>query len=179
MGRFPGVKTAGKLLFETARLRVRRLVAADEASMYSVYGDPIAARWIDDGEPIAREDCARWIEVTLRNYAKYGYGMSAVEWRETGAVIGFVGLVHPGGQKEAEVKYSFLREFWGRGIGTETVQGMVAYGQREHGLREIIATLNPANGASQRVLEKSGLSFREDRKNDDGSTTRVMAWVGS
>ena len=49
MGRFPDVKTDGKLLFETSRLRVRQLVVADEASMYSVYGDPIAARWVDDG----------------------------------------------------------------------------------------------------------------------------------
>ena len=171
------MKMDGKLLFEMPRVRVRQVVGADEVSMYSVYGDPVAARWVDDGEPIAREDCARWIEVTQRNYTKYGYGMSAVEWRKTGAVIGFVGLVHPGGQKEAEVKYSFLREFWGQGIGTETVQGMVTYGQREHGLREIIATLNPANRASQRVLEKAGLSFREDRENDDGSITRVMAWV--
>lgn len=164
------------ILFETERLRVRRIDPADEDAMYAVYGDPIAARWVDDGLPIKRSECTQWIEVTRRNYEARGYGMSAVEWKETGEVIGFVGLVHPGGQPEAEIKYSFLRGFWGKGIGTETVQGMIAYGREAIGLDSVMATLNPENGASQRVLEKAGLTFVEDRVNEDDSVTRVMAW---
>jgi RimJ/RimL family protein N-acetyltransferase len=54
---------------------------------------------------------------------------------------------------------------------------MMVYGQLEYRLHEIIVTLNPANGASQRVLVKAGLSFQEDRTHDDGSITRVMGWV--
>ena len=144
--------------------------------MLAVYGDPIAARWVDDGLPIKRSECTRWIEVTLRNYEARGYGMSAVEWKETGDVIGFVGLVHPGGQEKAEIKYSFLREYWGKGIATETVRGMMNYGREEIGLNYVMATLSPENGASQRVLEKAGLRFEEDRVEADESTTRVMAW---
>jgi RimJ/RimL family protein N-acetyltransferase len=65
----------------------------------------------------------------------------------------------------------------GRGIATETVGGMMVYGQLEYRLHEIIVTLNPANGASQRVLVKAGLSFQEDRTHYDGSIIRVMVWV--
>jgi hypothetical protein len=36
----------------------------------------------------------------------------------------------------------------GRGIATETVGGMMVFGQLEYRLREIIVTLNFENGAS-------------------------------
>ena len=166
-----------EMLFDTDRVIVRRLGAADEDAMYSVYSDPIAARWVEDGLPIKREECVKWIEVTQSNYEMRGYGMAAVEWKATGKVIGFVGLVHPGRQKEAEVKYSFLREYWGRGIATETVRGMLTFGREKMGLSYIMATLSPENVASQRVLEKAGLSFEQDRRDEDGEITRVMGGV--
>lgn len=144
--------------------------------MFYVYSDPIAARWVDDGLPIGREEVAPWIAKTQENYRHYGYGMSAITERNSGDVIGFIGLVHPGGQVEPEIKYSLFRLYWGRGIASEAVRGMIEYGKREHRLEEIIATLSPENGASQRVLQKAGLSFREDRIEEDGSTTRVMGW---
>jgi hypothetical protein len=45
--------------------------------------------------------------------------MFALVERETGAVVGFCGLVHPQQQVEAELKYAFLRSAWGRGLATE------------------------------------------------------------
>ena len=164
------------VLFTTDRLRVRRIDAMDEPAMYAVYSDPVAAKFVDDGLPIERELVGPWIAKTQQNYATYGYGMSAIEWRDTGAVIGFVGLVHPGGQRETELKYALLQSFWGQGVATEVVHGMVAYARDELGLTDLIATVDPAHLASQRVLAKAGFVVREDRRNEDGSVTRVMAW---
>ncbi len=163
-------------MFITDRLRVRRIDVADEPIMYAVYSDPVAAKFVDDGLPIARELVGPWIAKTQENYACYGYGLSAIEWRDAGEVMGLVGLVHPGGQLEAELKYSLLQSFWGQGVATEVAHGMVAYARDELGLSELIATVNPEHLASQRVLAKAGFALREDRPNDDGSVTRVMAW---
>ena len=164
------------VLFETQRLRVRQIDLADEPMMYAVYSDPVAARFVDDGQPIGRDEVGPWINKTQENYVRYGYGMSAIAERNSGDVIGFIGLVHPGGQSEPGIKYSVQRLYWGQGIASEAVAAMVAYGQREHGLSEIIATVDPEHLASQRVLTKCGFSFREDRPNEDGSITRVLAW---
>ena len=67
------------VLFETERVRVRRLGPADLEAMLAVYGDAEAMRWVDDGQPIGDEEARRWIEVTASNYRTRGYGMSAVE----------------------------------------------------------------------------------------------------
>ena len=168
-----------RLLFETPRLIGRQLAAMDTDALLQVYGDKDAMRWVGDGEPLPREDCVRWVEVTENNYARRGYGMSALVLRESGAVIGFCGLVHPGGQDEAEIKYALVRDHWGQGLATEAVGAMLAYGVQAFELSRVIATIYPENRASQRVLEKVGMRVSEDRSNDDGSVTRVLVWEKS
>ena len=92
------------IAFETARLQARRLHLTDVDTMLGVYGDQEVVRWAGDGKTLNRALCEKWVEVTLNNYATRGYGMFALVDRESGAVVGFAGLVHPGGQPEAEIK---------------------------------------------------------------------------
>ncbi|MBC7808959.1 MAG: GNAT family N-acetyltransferase [Akkermansiaceae bacterium] len=164
------------IIFETSRLIGRKLTPDDTDALYSVYGDAEAMRWVDDGQPLPREECARWIDVTHNNYAKRGYGMSALVLRETDMVIGFCGIVHPGGQPQAEIKYALSRPFWGRGFATEAVRAMLVYGAQTFHLTSIIATIAPENIASHRVLTKSGMLFTENRRNEDDTTTSVFTW---
>ena len=165
-----------KLVFETPCLRCRRLVPEDLKALLEVYGDAEAMRWVDDGSPLTEADARAWLEVTENNYLKRGYGMFALEERTTHQVIGFCGLVHPGGQQEAEVKYALLRTYWGRGLATEAVRELLKYGADSHGLTRIIATVDPENLASQKVLAKVGMAKTELRENEDGSQTQVFEW---
>ena len=164
------------LLFETPWLLVRRLDEGDIEALFAVYGDADAMRFVGDGEPLSREGCSEWVEVTRRNYAIRGYGMAALVWKETGEVVGFCGLVHPGGQPDAELKYALKRTFWGQGLATEAARGMLDYGAKAFGLTRVIATIYPENKASERVLTKAGMTFVEDRPEDDGTITRVLTW---
>lgn len=172
------------ILFVTRSLVARHITRGDLDAMYATYSDPDAMRWVDDGQPIAYDDCARWVDVTLNNYATRGYGMSALCLRRPdgipedgmGEVIGFCGLVHPDGQVEPEIKYALRRAFWGRGLATEAAAGMLAHGARAFGMRRVIATIAPANAASQRVVGKAGMVFAETRVDPDGSPTAVWVW---
>lgn len=166
----------GQTVFETERLICRRWLPTDAMPLYNVYADEVGARWVDDGKPITRAECDHWLEVTDRNYATYGYGMFALEERSTKSVVGFCGLVHPGGQADAEVKYALLRASWGLGLASEAIPGLLGYGVRAHGLTKVIATVAPQNGASQRVLLKSGMTLSKLQQNDDGSSTQVYVW---
>lgn len=165
-----------QLLAETDRIKIRTVGMDDVDQLYQVYSDPPAMRWVDDGQPIKYPDCIRWIEITLNNYETRGYGLSAITLPDSGEIIGFCGLVHPHGQTEPEIKYALKRKYWGLGYATESVSAMLEYGRNVHGLDQIIATVASENLASQNVLEKSGLVFREELKEDDGSTTLVFVW---
>lgn len=162
--------------FETERLLVRRWRDADLPALLAVYGDAEAMRWVGDGRAITHEECVRWLAVTRSNYEKRGYGMFAIEERSSPGVVGFCGIVHPGGQREPEVKYALLRSRWGRGLATEVVSGLIAYGAQAHKLTFIIATTAPQNIASHRVLLKAGMQKGELRANDDGTYTQLFQW---
>jgi RimJ/RimL family protein N-acetyltransferase len=163
-------------IFETERLRARRWIASDVEALFAVYSDPEGMRWVGDGQPISRAECDRWMRVTMENYAARGYGMFVLEERTTGEIVGFCGLVHPGGQPEPEIKYALLRSHWGRGLASEIAPALLAYGAERHGLSRIIATVNPEHAVSRRVLAKAGMKLRESRVESDGSVTLVYEW---
>jgi RimJ/RimL family protein N-acetyltransferase len=167
---------SNSLIFETRRLRCRRWRAEDLEELYAVYSDPKVVRWVGDGVPITRNQCQEWLGVTQRNYAERGYGMFVLEDRATGATVGFCGIVHPGGQPEAEIKYAFSQPHWGQGLATEAVTALLPFGASEYGLQRIIATVAPENFASQRVLWKAGMSLIQERLNDNGTFTLVYEW---
>jgi RimJ/RimL family protein N-acetyltransferase len=160
-------------VFLSPRLRCRHWAAGDRAALLAVYGDADAMRWVGDGSVLTEAEADRWLEITARNYARRGYGMFALEERATGETVGFAGLVHPGDQAEAEVKYALGRAWWGRGLATEAVRYLLEAAAARYGLGEAIATVAPANAASQRVLAKAGMTRRADRVESDGSRTRV------
>ena len=127
------------LVFKSERLLCRRWLPEDLESLFAVYSDPEAMRYVGDGEPITHSACQEWFKVTESNYAKRGYGMFTLLERESGLVVGFAGLVHPNGQTEPEIKYALSRSRWGRGLASELVPQLLAYGASAHAMRRVIA----------------------------------------
>jgi RimJ/RimL family protein N-acetyltransferase len=166
----------GSKVFETARLIGRRWLRSDLDTIFEVYSDPEVARYIDDGSPITREQSSAWLDVTARNYRDRGYGMFALEDRNSRDIVGFIGLVHPGGQVDTEIKYAFRKTNWGRGLASEVVQALVQYARETHQLSVLVATVAPENLASQRVLLKAGFSFIEQRTDEHGDAELYYEW---
>ncbi|MBS1709897.1 MAG: GNAT family N-acetyltransferase [Armatimonadetes bacterium] len=157
----------------TPRLKIRRIRPGDYEAMMSVYGDLELMRFVGDGSAITAEDCARWIDITLDNYSKRGYGLFLMESASDGSLAGFIGLTHTGGQPEPEIKYVLRQPLWGQGLASEAVDALCTHARSTWGLTQVIATVAPENTASHRVLAKCGFSRWEDLHNEDGSTTAV------
>lgn len=138
-----------------------------------MYSHPDVIPFIGDGDPITREDTERWLEVTNRNFEKRGYGMIAIDDLSTGEMVGCIGIVHPGQQPEAEVKYALFKPYWGAGYATEAVAAITQHAREHWGVQDIIATVHPDNISSQSVLAKAGFARQPDRIEDDGTPTVV------
>lgn len=162
-------------VFRTPRLYARHITASDVDAMLAVYGDPVVVRYVADGKPLNRTRCEQWVEVTLRNYSTRGYGMVALVEQATGSIVGFCGLVHPAGQVDPEIKYALRQDCWGQGFATEAAIGMLGYAS-QLGLPQVIATADPENETSHRVLLKAGMRRAELRRNEDGSFTQLFCW---
>ncbi|WP_444886177.1 GNAT family N-acetyltransferase [Microbulbifer sp. JMSA008] len=144
-------------LFTTNRLIFRKWRDSDLSMIQKVYGDSEAMRWVGDGNTLSYEESKAWLKVTHNNYMSRGYGMFAVELKNTLEVIGFCGIVHPNDQVDPEIKYAFSRDYWGQGMATEAVVGLIDYATIAFGIGKFIATIAPENIASERVLLKAGM----------------------
>jgi RimJ/RimL family protein N-acetyltransferase len=60
-----------------------------------------------------------------------------------------------------ELGWYLSPRFWGRGYATEISALLLGFGFGDLGLPAVVATCDPANLASRRVLEKSGFSLVE------------------
>jgi ribosomal-protein-alanine N-acetyltransferase len=151
-----------KPIFETERLIVRRYELGDAPAMFEIYREPEVWRYLAGGEPYASVEQAR--ERLAQRVKRCGerapYGLWAVVVRDTGALIGSVLLVPLEEGPEVEVGYHFGTFAWGQGYATEVTRGAIRYGFDVLGLQQICGVVFPENVASQRVLEKAGLTYR-------------------
>jgi RimJ/RimL family protein N-acetyltransferase len=148
----------------TPRLNVRPLEARDLEAFYAITGDAEAMRLMGDGQPLTLEQTREWIAVSQRNYALHARGCMAVLERETGAFVGFCGLVASDDRRRIELIYALSPAVWGRGYATEAARAMLEYGATI--LDTVYASVYPQNAASLRVLEKLG--FKQTHVADDG-----------
>lgn len=161
-------------VFETRRTHVREWRRSDIPELVAVYGDSIVSRYIDDGAPLTPAEAEAWWHVTQNNYRKRGYGMWTVQTTADATPIGFVGLVHPGGQAVGEVKYAYRPAYWGQGFATEVLSALCTHVFANLDTSQIMATVAAGNHPSQRVLAKCGFTRAADRREDDGTITRVF-----
>jgi RimJ/RimL family protein N-acetyltransferase len=104
---------------------------------------------------------ARFRDLTL----ELGIGALAIGRREEGDVIGYCALVVGRcSLDEPEIAYELLRRFHGHGYATEAARALVD-AAAETGRHRLWSTVDPANAASLRVLEKIG--FRRDHTTTD------------
>ena len=111
-----------------------------------------------DGRPLTWEETDLWIENSRRNVERFGYGTGAVLARENGKLIGWAGFARPGDGGE-EIIYGFGQKYWGNGLGTELLAGILRWARDQLQLEEVRATVAPENTASIAMLRRQGFSL--------------------
>lgn len=81
------------------------------------------------------------------------FGSVGLTLKGSGTVSGTAGSA-------GEVGYVLAADRWGRGYATEAAAAVVGFGFGTLGLNRITATCRPANAASSRVLEKTGMELQ-------------------
>ncbi len=142
----------------TARLTLRSFTEADAAPLHRLLGEGDVLRYFPQTEPPALDRVQRMVGNILYHWEERGYGWWAVELRQTRGLIGWNGLTYLPETDEVEVAYLLGRPFWGQGYATEGAQASLRYGFEQVGAETIVGIVHPDNIASQRVLEKIGLS---------------------
>jgi RimJ/RimL family protein N-acetyltransferase len=98
-----------------------------------------------------------WLEASPDRVGWFGwYALAPGEGAAAPVLVGGGGFKGPPEDGTAELGYSVLPQFQGRGYATEIAGGLVRWAMGQMGVTRVVAETEWANPASVRVLTKSG-----------------------
>jgi RimJ/RimL family protein N-acetyltransferase len=147
-------------VLETERLLLRWLEASDAGFILELLNDPDWLRYIGDRGVRTVEDARNYIATGPRElYARLGFGLYAVELKESGAGVGICGLIQRDWLQDIDLGFAFLPRGRGQGYAYEAASATLDYGRTAFGLTRVAAIVAPDNCASMRLLARLGFRF--------------------
>lgn len=158
------IQGRGPVQLLTSRLNLRPLTSADASSYFELsQNDGFRQFQISDYRRSSVADAKRWIDEVHRYHLRHGIGVLGVFEKTEERLIGLCALKYLGaeGDSPVELMYRFSDQFWGRGYGREIAEALISYGFSSLNLDRIVATVDPQNRPSKKILESLGFQFRE------------------
>jgi ribosomal-protein-alanine N-acetyltransferase len=137
---------------ETQRLRIRSFQPNDWQAVYDYTSDPAVMMYIPEG-PFTPEQAKAFVADNMGEQARF----VAVLLKTGDMLVGHMEF-HPWFAPQTyEIGWIFNRACHGHGYATEAAMALLQYGFETLRLHRMIATCQPENIASCRVMEKLGM----------------------
>jgi ribosomal-protein-alanine N-acetyltransferase len=143
-------------VIETERLRLSALSERHFEQYSAMLADPTSTRFVGDGQPLDRMNAWRSMAMLIGHWALRGYGMWAVELKDSGEFIGRIGLMNPEGWPDLEVGWMLRPEFRHKGYATEGAQASLDFAFQHLGAERAISLIRAENSESERVARRLG-----------------------
>jgi RimJ/RimL family protein N-acetyltransferase len=151
----------------TARLALRRYEQSDLDSCVALFTDPDCMTYVGDGV-VSPEVATRVFSTCFKIYEEGRFAIWGVFDIQTGAYIGHAELKPRKEPDEVEIVYILKKERWGQGYATEIARLIVDHGFTRYGLPRVFATVDYENLPSHHVLEKVGMRFVREERDEVG-----------
>lgn len=142
------------LEIETERLRLRQWRQPDFEVYAAYYEDEKTAQFV--GGQMDRNKAWRHFASVVGHWQLKGFGQWAVEEKQTGSLVGCIGLWEPEGWPELEVGYWLTFDAHGKGYATEAGMRARRVAYEDLGATTLVSYIDPRNTPSKRVAERMG-----------------------
>src|SRR3954466_4442897 len=136
----------------TPRLRIRPFVLEDWPAVHEYTSDASVMTFIDDGA-MTEEQTKQFVTDNQGEAAR----QYAVELLQEDRLIGHFSFYPWYAPRIYEVGWVFHPSYHRQGFATEGAQALLRYGFESLNVHRVIATCQPQNPASRRVMEKLGM----------------------
>ena len=148
----------------TDRLLLRQWKDSDYEPFAAMNADPVVMEHFPALSTRAESDAV--IERAEALFAERGFGLWAVEIKESGQFIGFTGLAVPRFEASflpaVEIGWRLAKDAWGNGYAGEAARASLAYAFGPAGLDELVSFTARTNKPSRRVMERIGMTYAEE-----------------
>ena len=147
----------------TERLILRRWADSDRDPFAALNADAEVRRHFVS--TLSRDESDASVDRFEAGFDSNGYGLWAVERRDTGEFIGFTGLnpMPAGipGEGGVEVGWRLAQQHWGHGFATEAALESLRFAFDELGLTHVNSITALSNTRSRSVMERIGMRQHE------------------
>ena len=145
----------------TDRLLLRRWREEDRAPYAALNGDPETLVYFPS--TLTRAESDAHVDRSEARFEAYGYGLWALEVRQTGEFIGFTGLAPmpenvPGDPGGTEIGWRLARTAWHHGYATEAARAALEVAFTGLGLPEVWSFTSVLNTPSRAVMRRIGMT---------------------
>jgi RimJ/RimL family protein N-acetyltransferase len=156
---------------ETERLILRELDFSDAEFILALLNEPSFLRYIGDKKVRTIQDAEQYIlNGPVASYERHGFGLCAVELKESHTPIGICGLLKRDELPDPDIGFAFLPDFWNRGFAFESAAAVLQDARERLNLHRILAITNQDNEPSIKLLQKLGLHIERVIKMSTDST---------
>ena len=143
---------------ETQRLILRPFELSDALRVQLLAGDrAVAAATKNIPHPYEDGVAEKWIGLHAERFARSEEVVLAITVKQSGELVGAIGLILKLDQEHAELGYWIGTPYWGRGYCTEAARAVLSYAFTELHLNRVHAHHFSNNLASGRVMQKIGM----------------------
>ena len=146
---------------ETRRLILRRFKEDDWVDLHQLYSDPECTRYTIQ-RTLTEGESWRTMAAMIGHWQIRRYGPYAVEDKNTGKVMGPVGLWYPNDWPGPEIKWAISRVYWGLGYASEAARAVKKIAADCMPEISLISLIFSDNEASIKLAEAIGAKFEKE-----------------
>lgn len=148
--------------YETERLLIRPVSVDDADIIFQLYNMPNFIKFIGNKNINSLSDAENYIKSKfLPQIEKRGFGNYILVLKGGNQKIGSVGIFEREGLDVADIGFSVLEKFEGKGLMFEAAQKVKSVVMEDFGLNKISAITSKDNFSSQKLIERLGLKFQK------------------
>jgi RimJ/RimL family protein N-acetyltransferase len=148
-----------KIFVETDRLILRQWKNADEDLYAAMNADPVVMEFFP--ALLTREQSLLHLHSLAAHIDQYGWGLFAIERKDTGDWIGFTGLHKPSFNTWftpcVEIGWRIAAVHWNKGFATEAASACIRFAFHELNLSDLYSFTAIQNRRSEKVMQKNGM----------------------
>lgn len=144
----------------TERLIIRRLENSDAEFIVKLVNQDSWIKNIGDRHIYNLDDAIGYIQTgPVTMYNTYGFGLFAVQLKNTDMVIGICGVIKRDTLEDIDLGFAFLDEYAGQNYAYESSVAIINWVKNAFDYPQIAAIVNPENERSIKLLVRLGFSL--------------------
>ena len=110
---------------------------------------------------LTKEETETYIIRMQNHYKKHGYNYYATEIKDSGELIGFIGLAYQDFESDftpnVDIGWRLKKSAWGKGYATEGAKKCLDIAFNQLHINKVISTCTLGNKSSEKVMQKIGM----------------------